>query len=421
MHRRQFLTHATSGAVGFMAVGPHAWAARGDAAGASSKRLVVVFLRGAVDGLSVVVPYADADYARWRPTIAVAKPGAEEGALDLDGQFGLHPALAPLMPYWQAGQLAFVHAAGSSVVTRSHFDAQDDMESGTPGRKSTADGWMNRLLGELQRLPPHQRSATQAVSVGAVMPRIFSGHNTVANIPSGLATTRPSALDQAPVGRAFDKLYSADDPLAASYRASREAREEIQASLHNPMLQEEMMRANNGAPLPDGFAKDAGKLATLMRNDAHVQLGFMALGGWDTHANQGNGTGQLAKRLAPLGQGLAAMAQQLGPVFKDTVIVVMSEFGRTVRENGNRGTDHGHGNVMWVLGGAVAGAKVHGPWPGLQAKALYEGRDLAVTTDFRSVLSEVLTHHVSLPAVALARVFPNQTFNSKGALGLIRA
>ena len=424
MHRRHLLRHTAAlvagGLLPWLTVGPQAWAAMGDATVRQPKRLVVVMLRGAVDGLSVVVPFADADYVRARPTIAIAPPGMPDGVLDLDGRFGLHPALADLMPYWQRQQLAFVQASGSNDATRSHFDAQDYMESGTPGRKSTPDGWLNRLLGELPSLRAKGRSPTQGVSVGAVMPRIYAGPNGVANLPTGKASMRPSLLDEAGVGQAFDQLYSSNDKLAAAYRASREAREEVNASVGDPKMQAEMMLANNGAPLPDGFAEDAGKLATLMRNDANVQLGFMALGGWDTHANQGHGQGQLAKRLRPLGQGLAAMADKLGPVLEDTVVVVMSEFGRTVRENGNRGTDHGHGNVMWLLGGSVKGQKVYGAWPGLQANALYEDRDLAITTDFRTVLSEVVMQHLALPASAVGRVFPQFAVTAKAGLGLLR-
>jgi uncharacterized protein (DUF1501 family) len=191
------------------------------------------------------------------------------------------------------------------------------------------------------------------------------------------------------------------------------------ASMSKAELDQEMQAANNGAPLPNGFADDAQRLATLMRQDAHVQLAFMAVGGWDTHANQGAAQGQLAGRLAPLGQGLAAMAERLGPVLDDTVIVVMSEFGRTVRQNGNGGTDHGHGNVMWLLGGPVAGGQVHGTWPGLEERALYEGRDLAVTTDFRQVLSEVCASHMGLPDVRLGEVFPGHDWRRSQRLGVI--
>lgn len=403
MQRRHVLCHALQLVAGW-SVGRAAWAA----SDAPRPRLVVVFLRGAVDGLSVVAPHADPAYPQARPSIALGRPGTEGGALDLGGPWGLHPALAPLLPLWQSQRLAFVHAAGSPDATRSHFDAQDFMESGTPGRKSTADGWMNRLLGVLPAPPGDLPSPTRALSVGAVLPRIYAGPHRVANIASGAAATRPLALDRPRVAQAFDALYRGDDALSRSYQEAQLARREVMASM-TPSVEAEMLAANNGAPLPDGFPGDAARLATLMRNDPRVQLAFMAVGGWDTHANQGAATGQLANRLAPLGQGLATLAQRLGPVLDQTVIVVMSEFGRTVRQNGNGGTDHGHGNVLWLLGGPVAGGKVHGDWPGLDDGALYEGRDLAITTDFRQVLAGIAEKHLRLPDARLATLFPGLT------------
>lgn len=362
-------------------------------------RLVVVFLRGAVDGLNVVIPYSDADYYRARTSIAIPPPGRDGGGLDLDGRFALHPALASLWPRWQAGQLAFVHAAGSPDPTRSHFDAQDYMESGTPGRKSTADGWLNRLLAILP-------GGGSALSIGAVMPRAFAGPQPIAVLASGHGATRPSPLDRPRIAAAFDDLYAGDGKMAQAYRESRQSHQEMMAALAGEELDVEMQRASNGASSASVFAEDAGRLARLMRNDARIRLAFMGVGGWDTHANQGANRGQLANHLQPLGNGLAELAQGLGPALDDTVVVVMSEFGRTVRENGNGGTDHGHGNVMWLLGGAVAGGKVHGRWPGLDSAALHEERDLAVTTDFRDVLTNVVERHLRLKDRDLATLFP---------------
>ena len=426
MQRRKMLQTSAWASLGLTAIGTHAWAALGDGSqghAAAPPRLVVVFLRGAVDGLNIVVPYADPGYYRARASIAIAKPGNDDGALDLDGRFGLHPALAPLMPFWQSRQLAFVHASGSNDTTRSHFDAQDFMESGTPGRKSTPDGWLNRLLGNLPTAPGSAVSPTRAVSMGSVLPRIYAGANPVANIPNGNGAAKPTLLDRPAIGGAFDKLYNKGDKLSNAYQESKQAHAEVMDSLDegamNADMQAEMRAANNGAPLPNGFANDAARLATLMRNDHRVQLAFMALGGWDTHANQGAAKGQLANRLEPLGQGLSTLATRLGPELDNTVVVVMSEFGRTVHENGNRGTDHGHGNVMWLLGGRVAGGKVHGRWPGLAPDSLYEGRDLAITTDFREVLTEILEQHLSLPQERLQNVFPG--YSARGPLGLIRA
>ncbi len=425
MQRRTLLQNTVMSGLSLMSVGPSAWAAVGDAATQSPKRLVVIFLRGAVDGLNIVVPYADPGYYRARSSIAIARPGSEGGALDLDGRFGLHPALSSLMPFWQSGKLAFVHASGSNDATRSHFDAQDFMESGTPGRKSTPDGWLNRLLGNLPTKSGEAAPPTRAVSVGAVLPRIYAGNNPVANIANGNSATKPTMLDSPGISNAFDKLYSNDDNLSRAYQASRQAHVEVMDSLDGPSMdgamQAEMQSANNGAPLPNGFPDDAARLGTLMRNDSRVQLAFMALGGWDTHANQGAAKGQLANRLNRLGQGLTALATRLGPAMDDTAILVMSEFGRTVNENGNGGTDHGHGNVMWLLGGPIVGGKVHGRWPGLSPSALYEGRDLAVTTDFRQVLSEVVRDHLMLQEAKVQDIFPQYGTNVQNRLGVIRA
>lgn len=397
MNRRDFMQMMAVAAGGLVPLGRQAWAARSQPDSSTQRKLVVIMLRGAVDGLSVVAPYGDANYYQVRSTIALPRPGSENGLLDLDGYFGLHPALAALQPWWQQRKLAFVHAAGSPDPTRSHFDAQDYMESGTPGRKGTQDGWMNRLLTVL----PGPAVPTRAISVGPVMPRILAGRAAATNIASGAAATRASLLDRPQIGSAFDRLYQGDGKLSNVYQQAQAAHKEVMSS-----MDAEMQMANGGAPLPNGFPNDAARLATLMRNDPNVQMAFVALGGWDTHANQGSSGGQLANHLAPLGQGLATLAQRLGPMFDDTVIVVMSEFGRTVRENGNRGTDHGHGNVMWVLGGPVAGGKVYGDWQGLADAQLHEGRDLPVTTDFRAVLAQIAERHLRLPDRQLQQLFP---------------
>jgi uncharacterized protein (DUF1501 family) len=406
MKRRQFMGAGLAATL--LPLGRGVLAARASdlEPGGPAPRLVVVFMRGAVDGLSVVVPYSEPNYYRSRSSIALARPGQEGGVLDLDGRFGLHPALAPLLPYWQQQKLAFVHASGSPDVTRSHFDAQDYMESGTPGRKSTPDGWMNRLLGDLPAEAGGRSAPTRAVSVGPTLPRILSGRMSVSNIANGAAAGRPTVLDRPQVGEAFAQLYDSDDRMSRAYQDSQVAHREVMASLDGSDSEKEMQAASNGAPLPNGFANDAARLATLMRNDVRVQFGFMAVGGWDTHANQGNAKGQLANRLAPLGSGLAALAQGLGESLDRTTIVVVSEFGRTVRQNGNGGTDHGHGNLMWLLGGPVRGGRIHGEWPGLEDRDLYEGRDLAVTSDFRCVLAQVAERHLRLADKQLASVFP---------------
>jgi uncharacterized protein (DUF1501 family) len=391
MRRREFLALSTGTALWPLGAG----ASTGGAG--VPKRLVVILLRGAVDGLNVVLPYGEEAYYAARPTIAITRPRAENGALALDEHFALHPALAALMPLWEAKQLAFVHAAGSPDPSRSHFDAQLFIENGTPGRRGTADGWMNRLLAML----PGLHAPTAALAVGPTLPQILKGRMAVANLPLGAAAANPLAVDRPEVADAFDRLYSRNDPIGRAWHQGRAARAELIAGL--PPAPDP---AGNGAPPANGFPVQAQRLAGLLQRNHNIRLVTASLGGWDTHVRQGHHAGQLADRLRPLGDGLAAFAQDLGHDWDDTVIVVMSEFGRTLRENGDGGTDHGHGNVIWVLGGAVHGGRVYGEWPGLAPDALYEGRDLAVTTDFRTVLAAVLGRHLRLSDRALAQIFP---------------
>jgi uncharacterized protein (DUF1501 family) len=404
MNRRKFLQAMITAGAGTIWLGPNAWAKTFDPGTASTRRLIVVFLRGAVDGLNLVVPYREANYYRQRPKIAIARPGDADGAVDLDGQFGMHPALSPLLPFWRQGSLAFVHAAGSPDSTRSHFDGQDNIESGTPGNKATRDGWLNRLEGALPADPALRAAPTRAVSIGAVLPRVFLGSNRVTTIASGATALRPSVLDQPRISDAFTSIYQDDAALGATFKQYVAARRDVVMALDQ--ADPEMHDASNGAPPSYAFAGDAVRLAALMRRDRRVQLGFLAVSGWDTHANQGGANGQLANLLTPFAQGMAALAQNLGPAYADTTIVVVSEFGRTLAQNGNGGTDHGYGNVMWLMGGNVAGGKVHGDWPGLDDGQLHDGRDLPVTTDYRTVLAQVCERHLLLPDAKLSQVFP---------------
>jgi uncharacterized protein (DUF1501 family) len=402
MNRRQFLIQSGMFSTSsLISIGAHGWAAPSIAAiDPNPQRLIVVFLRGAIDGLSVVVPYREPTYYTDRPTIAIAQPGQTNGALDLDGQFGLHPALAPLLPLWQQKSLAFVHACGSNDETRSHFDAQDYLESGTPGVKSTKDGWMNRLLSVMS-----DKNPIQAVSVGATTPRILMGKRAVANLASGRSAGSRQQIDKPQVASAFDRLYGNNDALSQTYREARLARTELLKD-----LEAEMKMANNGAILPMGFPDDAQRLARLMARDPRIQVSFLAVGGWDTHINQGAGQGgQLARNLEQLGKGLVALQTGLGAAYQNTSIVVMSEFGRTVKENGNGGTDHGHGNVIWLLGGGIRGGTVYGKWAGLEPAQRYQGRDLAITTDFRDVLGTVLTRRLAIDPSKLQQIFPKYT------------
>lgn len=405
MNRREFLCAA---GLSLLPLGNNGWAVSSPG---TNKRLVVVFLRGAVDGLNVVAPYNETLYYESRPSIAIPRPGTEGGLLDLDGFFGLHPALSALMPLWQQKSLAFVHASGSSDPNRSHFDAQDYMESGTPGIKSTPDGWMNRLLAVL----PGERKPTGAISIGATLPRIMSGKMTVANLTLGQNTVRPMALDRPVIAKYFDTLYANDDALGKTYQAGRNMRGQLLTD-----LQKDMIAADNGAPTSVGFPSDARLLARMIGRDPNIKLAFLALGGWDTHVNQGSSQGQLANHLNPLGEGLAILARELVSDFTNTTVLVMSEFGRTVRENGNGGTDHGHGNVMWLLGGSIGGGKVYGHWPGLDEIDLYQGRDLEVTTDFRSVATNILRQQFGLDDAQLGHVFPDFHATNASLTGLVK-
>jgi uncharacterized protein (DUF1501 family) len=387
------------------------------AQGGAQKKLVVVMLRGAVDGLSVVAPHAEREYAASRPQIALAPPGAEDGLIKLDAMFGLHPALAPLKRHWDGGQLAFVHASGSPDPTRSHFDAQDYLESGTPGRKSTPDGWMNRLLTAL----PGEPAPTRAISQGSTPPRIFAGTGSVASLGLGPNAMQRRAIDDPQMQAGLARLYANDAQLSGTLRDTTQGRGEMARSMAAAEPRSMDPSADAGAPSARSFAADARRLGQLIRKDPHTQLAFTAVGGWDTHVNQGAARGQLANRLASLGEGLDALSLGLGDAYKDTVIVVVSEFGRTLRQNGNGGTDHGRGNVMWLMGGPIAGGRMLGDWPGLDASALADGRDLAVITDFRQVLAPLLQRHLGLTETALATVFPQAPQTWRYADKLMRA
>jgi uncharacterized protein (DUF1501 family) len=404
MNRRQFLKYlASMFVISLWPLGLTGWAGGLDQDILSSqpdlkrKKIIVLFQRGAVDGLSVVVPYGDGRYYDARPNISIASNGQPDGVLDLNGYFGLHPALSSVLPLWQNKTLGFVHACGSPDPTRSHFDAQNYMECGTPGNPATADGWMNRLLSVL----PGAHAATQAISLGPVLPRIFQGRMNVANIHLDKNADHPMPIDQPAMESAFNELYKGDDPISQAYLQGQKTRKQLLAD-----LQQHMIMADRGAPSPNGFTDSARRLASLIGNDPNIQLVFLDLGGWDTHINQGSNKGQLANHLSGLGDGLAALVNGLGSSYNDTVILVMSEFGRTIHENGDSGTDHGHGNVMWIMGGGVKGGAIQGQWPGLDTENLYEGRDLAVTTDFRTVIGTVLQQHMRLNEEQLSVVFP---------------
>jgi uncharacterized protein (DUF1501 family) len=371
-----------------------------DAPAARKKILVAIFQRGAADGLNVVVPHGEKAYYSLRPTIAVPRPGAgEDSAIDLDGFFGLHPALKPLKPLFDEQHLAIVDAVGSPDPTRSHFDAQDYMESGTPGMKGTRDGWMNRALPKAEGKP----SPVRAVSLGPTLARAMAGPNPAI----AMQTIGGFQVRDAMAARQFQDMYmgSADPKLRAAGRETFQAVEMLRA------IQKQPYTPAAGAEYPRGrFGESLRQIAQLIKSDVGMEMAFADIGGWDHHVNEMGpraSEGQLANLLRDYGQALSAFWRDMGDRMADVAVVTMSEFGRTARENGNRGTDHGHANCMFVMGGAVKGGKVYGKWPGLEREQLYEGRDLALTTDFRDVLGEMVSHHLGNPS--LSGIFPGHT------------
>jgi uncharacterized protein (DUF1501 family) len=406
--RRLFLKSSGLALVSFgLAPGALVRAVQAAEGRARRKTLVVVFQRGACDGLNTVVPYADGEYRRLRPTIAIPSPnGSKEAALDLDGHFGLHPALAPLLPLWKERSLGIVQAIGSPDATRSHFDAQDFMESGTPGRKATDDGWLNR---HLAAHPSPHASPFRGVSLTPTLPRALQGRAPAV----AMSNLRSFALRGGSGGnaaRGFEDLY---DEATGTLRAA--GQETFEAVEFLKKADPARYQPAAGAAYPRGRYGDSLKqIAQLVKADVGLEAAFTDIGGWDHHAAEGGIQGQLAQRLREFGQALAAFHLDLGDRMEDVVVVTLTEFGRTARENGNRGTDHGHASVAFVLGGGVDGGRVRGRWPGLGADQLYEGRDLAVTTDFRDLLGEVLSRH--LAARDLSSVFPGYTPRFPGAL-----
>lgn len=376
------------------------------------KKMVVLFQRGAMDGLNVVVPFGEPNYYRLRPTIAIPQPsrGGQEAAIDLDGFFGLHPSLAPLQPLFQSNQLAIVQAVGSPDPTRSHFDAQDFMESGTPGVKSTEDGWLNRAL---QSAPEPESSPFRAVALGPYLPRTLQGTAPAVAIPD-LSQFKMYGPQQTIEG-GFEAMYAqtVDQAMRGVGTETFEAVDQLKKL--NPAA----YQPENGAQYPTSrFGKSLMEIAELFKANVGLEVAFLDSGGWDHHVNEGGVQGQLSNLLRDLGQGIAAFHQDMGDRMGDVVFVSMSEFGRTAHENGNRGTDHGHANCMFVMGGGVKGGKVYTRWPGMEDGQLHDGRDLAVTTDYRSVLGEIMTKH--LGQRDMEPVFPGFANDPRQFLGLVK-
>jgi uncharacterized protein (DUF1501 family) len=377
-----------------------------DQQGTRKKVLVAIFQRGAADGLNIVVPHAEKRYYELRPTISIPRPSSsEDSVVDLDGFFGLHPSLMALKPLWRQQRLAVVHAVGSPDPTRSHFDAQDYMESGTPGLKSTADGWLNRaLVSESGKISP-----VRAISLGPALPRSLRGpKNAIAVENLNNFTVRDAAAS-----KVLQSMYagSTDQVLNGTGRETFEAVALLQS------IQKTPYQPAGGANYPKGrFSDSMRQIAQLIKADVGVEVAFADIGGWDHHVNE---AGQLKNVLAEFGNSLAAFYQDLGDRMEDVVVVTMSEFGRTAKENGNRGTDHGHANVMFVMGGPVRGGRVYGKWPGLAPGQLNEERDLALTTDFRDVLGEAVYAHLGNRSIQ--SVFPNYDGSPSKFRGFLKA
>lgn len=369
------------------------------------KLLIAIFQRGAVDGLNMVVPYGEAAYYALRPSIAIPRAGQTNGVLDLDGFFGLHPAMSPLEPLWDNRSLAIVHACGSPDATRSHFDAQDYMETATPGVKSTRDGWLNRCL----QTAGSERNPLRGVAVTRQMPRSLQGRAPSLAVGSVDEFRVRGDMQR---GRSLETQYARDNVLGTAAADAFEAMRTLRAATGGTYM------PAAGASYPRSpFGQALQEIARLAKADVGLEIAFAESGNWDHHVNEGGVSGQMAARLADLAQGVAALATDLGNRMADTVIMTMSEFGRAVAENGNGGTDHGHGNALLIAGGPVKGGRVYGRWPGLNEAQRFEGRDLAVTTDFREVFSDVVAGHLGASPDSLARVFPRYTV--KGRLGLV--
>ena len=409
MDRRYFLRSCGIGlaSFGLMATAPeflHQFAAAQTAVKGYGKKkvLVTIFQRGAVDGLNMVVPHSESEYYDLRPTIAVPKPGKTDGAIDLDGHFGLHPSLKPFESFWKDKNLVIVDAVGSPDNTRSHFDAQDYMESGTPGNKGTRDGWLNRIL---QTTGEKDASPFRAVSMTQQLPRSLYGKAPAVAMTNLADFSIKAGIYSQNMKGGFEGLYeqNAKDTLGETGRETFEAVNFLKQT--NPS----QYKPENGAVYPNSdLGRSLQQIAQLIKAGVGLEVAFTDTGNdvrWDTHTNEGGARGQLANFLRTFSLSIAAFAIDLGKRMDDVVVLTMSEFGRTARENGSRGTDHGHANAMFVLGNSVKGGNVYGDWRGLKSDKLYEGRDLDVTTDFRDVFAEASSNHMG--SDDLAKIFPN--------------
>ncbi|HTH08260.1 MAG TPA: DUF1501 domain-containing protein [Acidovorax sp.] len=393
LHRRHLLQALGASALGITSASVLA------APRAQDVRFLLVFLRGGYDCASLLVPTASSYYYETRPNIAIARPGQDGGALQLTVDWGLHPALAQsMLPLYQKRQLAFVPFTGTDDLSRSHFDTQDSLELGQPlgGRRDFRSGFLNRLVAELNPRAGGTTPTVQPMAFTSTLPLALRGALDVPNTALSAAAGRTGV--DARQAELIASMYQGTR-LAAPVNEGFATRDEVART-----MQGEMEAASRNALSTKGFEGTARRMARLMQT--RYQLGFVDVGGWDTHVAQGAATGALANRLEELGRGLAGFADEMGPAWKSTVVVVVSEFGRTFRENGNRGTDHGHGTVFWVLGGGVGGGRIAGEQQALTATTLFQNRDYPVLNDYRSVLGGLFARLYGLDLAAVARVFP---------------
>jgi uncharacterized protein (DUF1501 family) len=397
-----------------------AGARRDGRASGGRKTLICIFQRGAVDGMSMVVPHGDPFYYQHRSTnggIAIPRTG-EGGVLDLDGTFGLNPNLAALKPIYDAGHLAAIQAVGSPSATRSHFDAQDFMEAAVIDKPSR-DGWLARTLANCPE-DAAKKSAFRGVALTGQVPHSLQGYADALAIPDlGTFDVKGEmpmmGSGKSATGGGFESLYdgAVGDVLHGTGQETFEALKQLRAITSKPYA------PTAGVTYPRGkFGDSLMQIAQLIKAGVGVEVAFAESGGWDTHQNQGAAQGNLGRNLAQFGQGLAALYNDLGDKMNDVVILTMSEFGRTARQNGTGGTDHGHATCFFALGGTVAGGKVLGQWPGLAPEQLYENRDLAVTTDFRDVFAEVTQKHMGVRD--LNAVFPGYQTSAAKFRGVLR-
>jgi uncharacterized protein (DUF1501 family) len=383
LHRRDILRGLSAFAP--MTIAGHVWAAP-----KTDARLLVVFLRGAYDAANIVIPVSSEFYYASRPSLAIPRPNSNpDAALSLDANWGLHPALREsIYPLYQKGQVAFVPFAGTDDLTRSHFETQDTIELGqnVNGTRDYRSGFMARLAATLTRVRP--------IAFTDQMPLTFQGGEPVPNI--AINNVGKPGIDSRQAGL-ISSMYKGH-PLSAAVEEGFKVRDDVYNA-----ITEHMMEASRGAVSPKGFELSARRIGTLMRDQ--FNLGFVDVGGWDTHVNQGAAKGYLADRIGELGRALAGFAEEIGPNWNETVVVVVSEFGRTFRENGNRGTDHGHGSVYWVLGGGIKGGRVAGEQVAVDQAHLFQNRDYPVLTDYRALFGGLFTRMYGLDQASLQRVF----------------